>query len=117
MPDNAAALHGFHLRSTGNEIGPVTVEIRPTGKEVLVPALAGPVVPFLVLNKDKRPGPEYVGLWEERILFQLGGAIDAVPGRSEVRQHRRVGPLQMKYYARRIGRVDAGHRAVVGLSH
>src|SRR4029077_6072061 len=62
---DAPALHGFHLRGTSDEIGPVAVEIRPAGQEVLVPALACPVVSFLVLDKDEWPGPEHVGLWEE----------------------------------------------------
>ena len=102
---DAALFHGFHLRGTGDEIGPVAVEIRPTDKEVLVPALACPVVPFLVLDKDEWPGPEHMGLREEWILLELGRVIDAVPGRSEVRQHRCVRPLQMKDHGRRIGRL------------
>src|SRR6516225_7028898 len=50
-------------------------------------------------------------------VFELGGVVDAVPGRSEVCQHRRVGPLQMKDDRHRIGRLDVGDRGVVGLSH
>ena len=37
-------------------------------------------------------------------------------GRGEIRQHRRVRPLQMKHHGRRIGRVDAGDGGVVGLA-
>src|SRR5207244_11428866 len=98
-------------------VGALAVEIRLAGEEVLVPTLASPVVCFHVLDEHERPGPEHVRLREEWILLEPGGAVNAVPGRGEVRQHGRVRPLQMKEDGRRIGRIDPGDRGVVGLSY
>jgi len=75
------------------------------------------VVAFYVLDKGERPGPEHMRFREQRILLEPGRTVDAVPGRGEVCQHGRVGPLQMKDDSHRIGRLDVGDRGVVSLSH
>ena len=70
-----------------------------------------------VLDKDVGTGAEDVRLRELRILGELRGAVDAIPGRGEVCQHCRVRPLQVKHDSQRIGRIDARDRRVVGLAH
>src|SRR5262249_40410054 len=74
----------------------IAVEIGPAGLEIFLPPVSGPTLPLLVLDEDKRAGSEDMGLRELRVLGEFRGTIDAVPGRGEIRQHRRIGPLQMK---------------------
>src|SRR5205814_2035832 len=60
------------------------------------PAPAGPALSFFVLDEHKGAAAEDMGLWELWVLGELGRAIDAVPGRGKIRQHRGVRPLQVK---------------------
>ena len=94
----------------------VAVEIRLAGLEIFLPALCLPDLALVVLDKHKRAGAEDMGLRELRVLGELGGAVDAVPGRGEIRQHRRVRPLQVKDDGQRVGRVDAADRAEIDLA-
>src|SRR5260370_13239998 len=105
-----------HYRGSGDEVGAVPVEMRSAGLEIFVPAHASPELALDVFGKDERPGAENVGLGKLRILGEFGGAVDAVPRRSEIGQHRRVRPLQMKDDGARVGRVDTRDRRVIDLA-
>src|SRR5205085_7934978 len=69
-----------------------------------------------MFGKDKWPGAQDVGLRKLRVLGELGGAVDAVPWRREVRQHRRLGPLQVKDDRAGVGRVDARDCRIIDLA-
>ena len=111
-----AGLVARHHRRSGHKIGTVAVEIRFARLEILVPAHAAPELALDMLGKDERSGAENVGLGKLGILGELGGAVDAVPRRGEVRQHRRLRPLQMEHDGARVGRVDARDRRVIDLA-
>ena len=70
-----------------------------------------------MLDEDEWAGAENVRLRELHVFGELRGAVDAVPWRGEIRQHRRIRPLQVKHDGLRIGRVDARDRGVIGLAH
>src|SRR6266550_3229957 len=110
-----AALIGLHDRRAGDEIGLVAVEIGFAWLEILVPTLCVPALALGVLDKYERAGAENVSLWKLWVLGQLHGAVDAVPGRGEISQHRRVRPLQAKDHSQRVGCVDAADRAEIHL--
>src|SRR6185312_5964854 len=100
-----ALLHRLDDLLALDEARLVAVEIGLALHEILVEALAGPVVALDVLDEGEGAAAEDMRLGEERVLLEPGGAVDAVPRRGEIGQHRRLGPAQMEDDGARIGRV------------
>jgi hypothetical protein len=114
--EEATLLEAVNHRCAGFEMRDIAVEIRTAWLEVVIEALPRPVVALDVLDEDEGSGSEDMGLGIERVLLELRGAVDAIPGRSKIRQHRRLGPAQMEDDRPRIGSIDAIDRRVVDLS-
>ena len=70
-----------------------------------------------VFDKAEGAGAEDVVDRKERVLFELGGAVDRIPLRGEVFEHRRLGPFQMKDDGKRIRRIDRADRCIIHSAH
>jgi hypothetical protein len=69
-----------------------------------------------VLDESEGAGAEDMRHREERILLELRRAIDAVPRRGEIGEHRRFRPFEMEYDGTRVRRVDGIDRRVAHLA-
>src|SRR5436190_933043 len=113
---DAAALQSLHDPRWRHELGLVALEIRLAGLEILLPTPRLPALALLVLHKHERAGAEHMRFRELWVLGQLHCTVDAVPGRGEIRQHRRIRPLQTEDDGQRVGRVYRRDGAEIDLS-
>ena len=100
----------------GHEIGLGSRRDKACRAGNISPSARPPDLALDVLDKHKGAGAEDMRLRELRVLGELGGAVDAVPRRGEIRQHRRIRPLQVKDDGQRVGRVDRRDRAEIDLA-
>src|SRR5262249_47055720 len=77
-------LVSLHHRGAAYEVGSISVQVGPVGEKILVPALPGPMIAFHMLDEDEGTGAENMRFGELLILVELGGAVDAIPGRREI---------------------------------
>ena len=107
-----AADRGDLLGRRAHEQGAVAVEVGLALVPVVRVALADPLRPLDVRDEREGPRAHDVRLVPVLVLRQDVGLVDPVPGRGEVQQQGRLGPLQAKAHRVRVGRLHHLHRGV-----
>ena len=112
-----AAEQPRHHRRVLHEVDLEAVEVGQALAEVAVEPLAHPMRAAHVLDELEGARAHDLGFRVFRVLLELGGAVDAVEGRSQQRQEGGVDRLELEDDGGRIRRLDGGDVGEALLAH